>query len=500
MKQVTRKELKEKRARERYSVDYYTVYNKELLDKAMDGLFEEDKTICIPVLLNSHSFQRTDMNAEHKTTYEKVPKPNPKFSGKSLFETIQGYDSYFCDEYDKSYLFDGDTLEFVTQDFYKTTVDAVMKELRDIESEFIQRLNKIPFEGVFKTYSPFQICKQNYPFASYLTNLRSNAMFNNGTYHINITLPTRLDSSGNIVDFELFRRQHQNFARALQWLSPLMIALYGSKDPLSESSVCGDRYSLASQRVAVSRYIGLGTYDTDTMETGKILTKPVEELCGIDWYHSFHEKTDYVFLKELGLDINFNKHYSHGIEFRILDSLPYDDLQNIMKYVVYLADLSLNVDFQNPKKMAFWHKITEECILHGRGYLMDVYEQNKLFSVFRMKCMSKEPQYISDVFYMIVRYLEEESKGGLCYNAMLLGEGAATQMVKSEGENVVRDTEEAQEVQGAQEVLLNITENITNNIDNITNNTIDVVTDVLDKKEVHVSKLWKIINKFLCRS
>ena len=79
LKQITLQELKEKRARERYAVDYYTVYNKESLDQALEGIFDNDKPILIPILVNSHTFQKTDINGEHITTYERVPKPRLSF-------------------------------------------------------------------------------------------------------------------------------------------------------------------------------------------------------------------------------------------------------------------------------------------------------------------------------------------------------------------------------------------------------------------------------------
>ena len=39
-----------------------------------------------------------------------------------------------------------------------------------------------------------------------------------------------------------------------------------------------NKFSNCSQRNAVSRYISIGIYDTDTMEPGKILTKPLNSI------------------------------------------------------------------------------------------------------------------------------------------------------------------------------------------------------------------------------
>lgn len=423
LKQVTLKELKENRGAERYSVNYYSIYNIESLNTALDGLFEADQKILVPILVNSHTFQKTDLNGEHKTTFERIPKPNPKFSGKTIFEWMKEQNpDVFSFDYEKAYLFDGDTIEFMTQRFYKAKVQDVIDELLTVEKEFMRAFNSLPREGILKTYGPLQIAQKNYPFATYLTNLKNNAMFNNGTIHINITLPTKLNDKAEVEDFELFTKQHRNLARAIQWISPLIVAKYGAYDPLSESKTNGELFSAGSQRVAVSRYIGLGTFDTDKMPIGKILTAKRDTLENIDWYKSFHEKVDYKFLNELGMDINFNKHYCHGLEFRILESLPTNDLHDIMILIVHLADFSLNTELENPKKSHLWNKITENCVHNGKGYLMDVSDQNELYSLFGLSYLSKEPLYAPDVLKLIEEHLLEKYKNGTCVQCMINGE------------------------------------------------------------------------------
>jgi hypothetical protein len=337
----------------------------------------------------------------------------------------------FVEDYEKSYLFDGDTIEFMTQKFYKTKVQDVIDELSLVEKDFMRALNSLPREGILRTYGPFQIAKENYPFASYLTNLKNNAMFNNGTIHINITLPTQLDSNSEIADFELFRKQHQNYARAIQWISPLLVAKYGAHDPLCESKTNGLRYSAGSQRVAVSRYIGLGTYDTDKMEVGKILTRSRDLLENIDWYKSFHEKVDYKFLNEMGMDINFNKHFCHGIEFRILESIPMDDLYDVLLLMVYLADFSLDVTVTNPKRSQLWNRVVENCVHNGKGYFIDVSDQNELYTLFGLSHLSKEPLPAADVLNIIVEFLSEKYKNGLCAQYMIQGEDYAVKPINT---------------------------------------------------------------------
>jgi hypothetical protein len=423
LKQVSLKELKEDRKPERYCVNYYNIYDKETLDKTLDGLFNSDDKILLPILVNSHTFEKTDLNGEHKTTYERIPKPNPKFSGKTIFEWMKEQNpEVFAQEYEKAYIFDGDTIEFMTQKFYKAKVQDVIDELCFVENEFMRIFNDLPKEGILKTYGPFKIAQKNYPFATYLTNLKNNAMFNNGTIHINITLPTKLNEKCDITDFDLFKRQHQNLARAIQWISPLILSKYGSYDPLSESTVNGDKYAAGSQRVAVSRYIGLGTFDTDVMPVGKILTENRDKLQDLDWYESFHQKVDYKFLNELGMDINFNKHFAHGIEFRILDAIPMNEIKDILILMVHLADFSLSIPLDNPKKSKLWHKITEKCVHDGKGYLMDASDQNELFKLFRCAYLSKEPLPAHEVLEIITQNLFDTYKNGMCVKYMIHGE------------------------------------------------------------------------------
>ncbi len=422
LKQITRKDLKENRGSERYSVSYYTIYTPEQLNIALDDLFHEDEKILLPILLNSHTFQKTDLNGEHIATFERIPKPNPKYLGKTIFEWMKEQNpNIFAADYEKSYIFDGDTIEFMTQKFYKANVDNVIDELLTVQTEYLRALNSLPREGLLKTYAPFQIAQKNYPFASYLTNLKNNAMFNNGTLHINITLPTMLNGLAEVADFELFKKQHQNFARAIQWISPLLVAKYGAYDPLSESKNNGEKYAAGSQRVAVSRYIGLGTFDTDEMPIGKILTVNKNNLKNIDWYKSFHEKTDYKFLNDLGMDINFNKHFAHGIEFRILESLPISDLKDILILLIHLADFSLKNELENPTKLSLWHRLAENCVHNGKGYFIDASDQNELFQTLKVKELSKEPLPASDVLDLISQQLFEDYKNGNCVNYMIKG-------------------------------------------------------------------------------
>ena len=58
----------------------------------------------------------------------------------------------FENNFDKAYLFDGDTIEFMTQNFYKATIQGVVDELTRVKKNFMRALNSLPREGILKTY------------------------------------------------------------------------------------------------------------------------------------------------------------------------------------------------------------------------------------------------------------------------------------------------------------------------------------------------------------
>jgi hypothetical protein len=424
LKQITPKELKEHREHERYSVHYYDVYDMTIWENTIDDLFGSEAKLLLPILVNSHTFQKTDLYGEHRYLTERIPKPNPKCQEMTLLEWMkQQNPDVFQEEWGKRYTFDGDSIEFTTQDFYKATVYSLMAELQMIEKDIIRALNSLPREGILKTYAPFQIASQNYPFVSYVTNLKNNAMFNNGTFHINITLPTVLNENTVILDKTAFIEQHRCFARVIQWISPLLVAVYGTPDPLSESKKYGNKYAAGSQRIAVSRYVGLGTYDTDLMEMGTILTRRREELTHLDWYESFYQYANYHPLQDVGMDLNFHKYDGHGLEIRFFDSVSISKLEDILVFLIHLADFSLQqITFSNPTREKTWHDIAERCVHLGKGYQMDVSVQYELYKIFGVHYLSKEPLFIEEVFQIIRNSIIDRFKQGLCVRCMIYGD------------------------------------------------------------------------------
>jgi hypothetical protein len=194
-------------------------------------------------------------------------------------------------------------------------------------------------------------------------------MFNNGTIHINVTLPTRLGWNRLPLFRRNFLEQHRRLARLIQWIEPLWIAAYGSPDPFFEAAPHeGHWFAAGSQRLAVSRYIGVGTFDTDQMPVGKILQIRRADAGPIPWYDRLHTRMAYEPLDVIGLDINYNKHWAHGLEIRIFDQMPIACLRSVMLDIVVLMDIAMDRRSPiaaNPRGDLIWQTAAELSIYEG---------------------------------------------------------------------------------------------------------------------------------------
>ena len=431
-KEVSKAFFLENHKRERYSVNYYDNYKQ--IDHSLKRAFEnywnemqgwESGFLPLPIMMNSHSFINTDINNQSIKLYSKDGIPNPSFSGKTLFDDLMSEQGYFTETNNLEWLFDGDSIEFATIHFYNATIQNVLKELKDFKQRFITNINKfldekeVPF---YKDNGKLRIMDKNQPFAVYLTNMQNVGIFNNGTLHINITLPTELGENGIIMDSEKFTNDHKKAIRLIQWMEPLFIAVYNNPDPLSLVGKNKIKFTMASQRCAISRYIGVGTYDTDKMEKGKILTRKIEEM-GLPeyfWYNKYHETSAYNQLKEIGFDINFNKHYSHGLEIRFFDHISEENmLEEACEALALLMDfLSNESTILNPQKNKLWNDIVVKIMQYGKTTNLINDEQKLYEDLFGILIKNEN---ISDIYYDILfslrkKYTDyDEEKGCIIY-------------------------------------------------------------------------------------
>jgi hypothetical protein len=409
--------------RERYSVDYNTSYNLDIRKKEVYDFPIEDEYVELPMLLNAYAFQAVDVNGQHRTTYERMPKPNKKFTGLSLYEEIKNKDSFFIDEHGpgKGFVFDGDTIEFTTRNFYKNSIQNIVQELRDKNTKFIEKFNE-NVDDKFKVDNG----KFNYGFVNFYSNPNNTGLFNNGTYHFNITIPTKLNEHTDPVDEKQFVDIHCRVGKIIQWFSPLFIACYGSSDIYSLFS---KKYAFGSQRVCASRYISIGTYNFDTPVFGKYLQDDrldvLKRLPEYFWLRKVEEKEGYIFTEKIGMDFNMLKHKNLGIEWRIMDSFPYEYLEDFMMTLILIIDYSIKFNVKNPIYSKTWNKLVYGCVLDGWSFcpddqiiekfdrefdlhISDIWDQQKIKTIYNFFNL-----VVDEIYFKM-----EKSGFGILYNSM----------------------------------------------------------------------------------
>ena len=159
--------------KERYSVDYYSNYDLDILTEAFGEILRlsGSKILEIPLMLNSHSFTKTDRYGEHETIYSTKREPNKKFSGKTLIKYLEEQDKYFNQE-DPTWIFDGDTIEFISVDFCNAKLSEILKEVEINKRIFMVKLNRLVEKNkIFSEYGKIKIMEQNHAFGKYLTNM-----------------------------------------------------------------------------------------------------------------------------------------------------------------------------------------------------------------------------------------------------------------------------------------------------------------------------------------
>jgi len=406
---------------ERYSVNYYTAY-KNVLPTLADVVWAAGGTLTVPILMNGHSLTHCDLNGEHKTTYERVPKPNPKYSGQALFDWMCKYSAWFREEVDRVFMWDGDTIEFMTQKFYRARVSDVISELEAIEARFEQELARLPNEGILATYGPLRLASpENEPWATYVTNPNGVSMFNNGTLHINVTLPTRLGWNKKPMWPADFLEKHRRLARLVQWFEPLWVAAHGSGDPFAtRSPTYGDRFAAGSQRLAVSRYVGIGTFDTNLMTAGKINQVQKSEVGSLPWYERLYARTDYVPLCVVGMDLNYNKHWAHGLELRFLDQMPLTSLRTVIEQIVVLMDVALEGrSIPDPRRDPVWICMAEDALYYGAGWFVSPDVINRMCKVLLIHAETKEAVSPVEALCWLIANMEE--RRAFCWDKMMGG-------------------------------------------------------------------------------
>ncbi|MFM7730625.1 MAG: hypothetical protein ACKO6L_06280 [Flavobacteriales bacterium] len=429
-----------KMGRERYSIDYLKGYKKGTLEKALEAAFSADKNYRVSRMMNSHSLDKLDIKFEHKTIHSAPPlQDNPKYLGKSILELFLLSQPYpiqsMLTQKDKPMgciIFDGDSIEFVTKYFENRTIPEVCNELQATKRIFLEKLNESKILKGDLAYPEYNI-----GINMFMSNQKNLVLFNNGTFHFHITLPTPTEDS-KIIDYATFDEAHANAIYLLQWFEPFFIATLGSPDILSVISTkhqLEEQFAGGSMRNAMSRYTGVGTYHK-SMAKGKILTCPVEDFRkllkfdkseNIWWRDQVEAALSYDLLSDLGLDFNREKIYQSGFEFRSFDEFPASYLPDVLQAIVLICEHSRLVqDVTWATDDVVWNNLVFRTLKEGYRTTISMDEKKALLHVFQLEELldSHFAAYsqLDQFFFAVLEVLHQRYAQENVYLDALLGE------------------------------------------------------------------------------
>lgn len=423
---------------ERYSIDYRTCYKEGVLDRVLKSSFDESKDYEVSQMINSHSLDKLDANYIHRTIAgTKPPEDNPEFAGTSILENFLATQPYNIRSLITqktnpmgAICFDGDSIEFVTKYFENRTIEESCNELKATKDLFIEKLNEsnvLPGKLKFPDY--------NIGFNMFMSNQENLVLFNNGTFHFHLTLPTSTENS-RIIDYAAFESTHSNAIYLLQWFEPLFITSLGSPDVMG---VIADKFDLEEQfaggsmRNAMSRYTGVGTFHK-SMPKGKVLTYPVEDFRKllkftkeekIWWRDQIEAAFDYQLLDDVGLDFNLEKMYQSGFEFRSFDEFPISYLNAVLHAIILISEHSLhlaNVSWGHDSIV--WNNLVFKALKNG--YQTEITSEEKLEVLNLLQLTSSIEHHsnglLDEFFFEILAVLHEKYKDNNQCVDLILGE------------------------------------------------------------------------------
>ena len=429
--------IQEKIGCERYSIDYRTCYKSGGLDHLLEAAFDKTKNYKISRMINSHSLDKLDLNYQHKTLATTKPVvDNPEYQGKSILEAFletQPYNiqSMLTQKNNPmgSVNFDGDSIEFVTKYFENRTISDSCDELAATKKLFIDKLNE---SSVLNGKLHFP--NYNIGLNMFMSNQDHLVLFNNGTYHFHITLPTLTENS-RIIDYPGFEKIHSNAIYLLQWFEPFFIATLGSPDimeTISKKYDLNEKFASGSMRNAMSRYTGVGTFNK-AMAKGKVLTYNVDEFRkllkfgkeeNIWWRDQVESELDYELLSDVGLDFNQEKMYQSGFEFRSFDEFPASYLNDVLHAIILICEHSLNLpDVSWAHDSVVWNNLVFKSLKYGHLTEITEAEKKELLNLLNLSSHKREFDAIGkldEFFFQILAVLHDKYKDeNKCIDAMV---------------------------------------------------------------------------------
>lgn len=443
---------------DRYSIDYRKCYKPETLAPLLAAAFDSKKNYKISRMINSHSLEKLDIQYNHKTlpavkelaesadfTQSKAESlENPAFLGETILELFlkdQPYNirSMVTQKNNPmgSVNFDGDSIEFITMYFQNRTITEACDELKATKKIFLDKLNEA---AVFS--EKLQFPAYNSGLNMFMSNQEKLVLFNNGTYHFHITLPTLIENS-RIIDYPAFDEIHSNAIYLLQWFEPFFIATLGNPDimgVISGTYKLDKKFTLGSMRSAISRYIGVGTFNK-SMPKGKILTYNVEDFRkllkfekeeNIWWRDQIEKETEYAFLSDLGLDFNQEKMYQSGFEIRSFDEFPEAYLKDVLAAILLICEHALNLpNIPWGHDSIAWNNLVFKTLKHGYLAEITTNEKNEVLNLLQLlnpsdtqykvfKSEFEEITALDQFFFKILEVLFMKYKeNNVCLDAMI---------------------------------------------------------------------------------
>jgi hypothetical protein len=429
--------IQEKIGCERYSIDYRKCYKDESYGVPVASAFDKNLTYKVSRMMNSHSLEKVDLNWKHRTIAGTDPvEDNPEYAGKSILENFletQPYNiwSMLTQKTNPmgSVNFDGDSIEFVTKYFENRTISDSCDELAATKKLFIDKLNESKVLDGKLSFPDYNI-----GFNIFMSNQENIVLFNNGTYHFHLTLPTLTENS-RIVDYADFEAKHANAIYLLQWFEPLFIATLGSPDIMQVISTkfgLNTKFAGGSMRNAMSRYTGVGTFHK-SMPKGKVLTYPVADFRkllkfteeeNIWWRDQIAADFDYELLSDVGLDFNQEKMYQSGFEFRSFDEFPASYLPDLLHAIIIVCEHSLNVpNVSWGHDSIVWNNLVFKSLKFGYQTEITPEEKQEVLKVLNLSSVQSEFDSVTkldEFFFKIIAVLHEKYKdNNVCIDNML---------------------------------------------------------------------------------
>jgi hypothetical protein len=414
--------IQEKMGRERYSIDYLKCYKEGSLENLLATAFDSNKNYLVSQMMNSHSLEKLDIHFQHKTIQSAPPLlDNPDYAGKSILELFLEKQPYQIQSMLTqknnpmgSIIFDGDTIEFVTKYYENRTIQESFNELKASKKIFLDKLNESKILPGTLTYPNYNI-----GINMFMSNQKKLVLFNNGTFHFHITLPTLAEDS-RIIDYDAFDRAHHKAIYLLQWFEPLFIATLGSPDimsVISEKFGTEEKFAGGSMRNAMSRYTGVGTYHK-SMPKGKVLTYPVDDFRkllnfqkeeNIWWRDRIESELCYELLSDVGLDFNREKLYQSGYEFRSFDEFPTEYLPEVLHAIVLISEHAQHEEeIEWASNNEIWNNLVFKALTQGFKTEMTEEEKNEILRVFKLPASLQnalaEVDRLDEFFFRILQH------------------------------------------------------------------------------------------------